>query len=122
MPNSSVRAIANETQRDIPFNRPHVTGAEIELIAEAIRGRKLCGDGPFSKRCEELLSKRLGGARCLLTTSCTHALEMIASLLDIQRGDEVLLPSFTFVSTANPFVMRGAAIRFVDVEYPSLNT
>lgn len=105
----------------IPFNIPHIVGTEIDAIGRAIATRKLCGGGTFGARCEELLEQMLPGSRVLLTTSCTDALEIAATLLDLQPGDEVIAPSFTFVSSVNPFVMRGARVRFVDVEYPSLN-
>jgi dTDP-4-amino-4,6-dideoxygalactose transaminase len=108
--------------RNIPFNRPFLTGDEPHLIAQALDDRRSSGAGPLGRACEDLLRSQFGGARCLLTTSCTHALELIALLLEIGPGDEVVLPSFTFVSTANAFVLRGAHLRFVDVEYPSLNT
>ena len=106
---------------NIPFNIPYVLGTEAEVIAEAIATRRLCGDGPFGSRCERILEAMLPNSRVLLATSCTDALEICAALLDIQAGDEIIAPSFTFVSSVNPFVVRGARIRFVDVTYPSLN-
>jgi dTDP-4-amino-4,6-dideoxygalactose transaminase len=99
----------------IPFNSPELTGHELEYIAAAIRNRHASGDGPFTKRCHALLQQELAGARTLLTTSCTHALEMAALLLDIRPGDEVIVPSFTFVSTVNAFVLRGATPVFADI-------
>lgn len=105
----------------IPFNRVDVTGNELEYVREAIRGGHVSGDGPFTKRCQRLLEELLGAPRVLLTTSCTHALEMAAILLGIEPGDEVVLPSFTFVSTANAFVLRGARPVFVDVRPDTLN-
>jgi dTDP-4-amino-4,6-dideoxygalactose transaminase len=105
----------------IPFNIPYVVGTEAASIAGVIASRRLCGGGPLGKRCEEQLEAMLPNSRVLLTTSCTDALEMCAALLEIKEGDEVIAPSFTFVSTVNPFVIRGARVRFVDITYPSLN-
>lgn len=107
----------------VPFNLPHVTGREAEYIERAISGRKLSGDGPFTKACQELIEQQLGVGRSLLTTSCTDALEAAAILCDIEPGDEVIIPSYTFVSSANPFVQRGATIRFVDslADQPNLD-
>jgi dTDP-4-amino-4,6-dideoxygalactose transaminase len=105
----------------IPFNRPCLAGNEYKYIAEAIANGHASGDGPFTRRCHELLEKELGAAKVLLTTSCTHALEMAAILLDCGPGDEVILPSFTFVSTANAFVLRGARIVFCDIRPDTLN-
>lgn len=98
----------------IPFNRPYFTGQELVHVREAIESARVSGDGPFSRRCETFLQARYGLDRGLLTTSCTDALEMAALLCDIRPGDEVILPSFTFVSTANAFALRGARLRFVD--------
>jgi dTDP-4-amino-4,6-dideoxygalactose transaminase len=98
----------------IPFNRPYAVGRESDYIAEAIAERKLSGDGRFTKASQALLERLLGSGRAFLTTSCTDALEAAALLCDIEPGDEVIVPSFTFVSTANAFVLRGAEIRFVD--------
>ena len=98
----------------IPFNKPYVVGKEFEYIQQAVDNLHLSGDGPFTKRCEALLEQELGVPRALLTTSCTHALEMAALLLDIKPGDEVIIPSFTFVSTVNAFVLRGARPVFID--------
>lgn len=105
----------------IPFNRPSFEGNEHEYIAAAIASGHISGDGIFTKRCHEYLESALGVAKALLTTSCTHALEMTALLLDIKKGDEVILPSFTFVSTANAFVLRGATPVFIDVRPDTLN-
>jgi dTDP-4-amino-4,6-dideoxygalactose transaminase len=105
----------------IPFNRPAAVGSETEYLRAALTSPNHCGDGPFSKRCEALLAEALGAPRVLLTTSCTHALEMAALLLDIGPGDEVILPSFTFVSTANAFVLRGARPVFADIRPDTLN-
>lgn len=107
----------------IPFNKPYLAGPETRYIEEAVRSGKISGDGMFTRRCHEFLERRLGAARVLLTTSCTDALEMAALLLRIQPGDEVLVPAYTFVSTANAFVLRGAKIVFVDstAENPNLD-
>jgi len=105
----------------VDFNRPTLTGKEFEYIAEAIQNAHISGDGPFTKKCHALLEESLGVPKVLLTTSCTHALEMAALLLDIQPGDEVLIPDFTFVSTVNAFVLRGAQPVFVDVRPDTLN-
>ena len=105
----------------IPFTRVHVTGHEIEYIRQAIANNRLGGDNAFSKRCEAWLEAATGSARALLTHSCTGALEMAVILADVGPGDEVILPSFTFVSTANAFVLRGATPVFVDIEPHTLN-
>jgi dTDP-4-amino-4,6-dideoxygalactose transaminase len=105
----------------IPFNRPCLSGNEYKYIAEAIANGHASGDGPFTRRCHELLERELGVQKALLTTSCTHALETAAMLLDCGAGDEVILPSFTFVSTANAFVLRGAKIVFADIRPDTLN-
>lgn len=105
----------------IPFNRPCLAGNEYKYIAEAIANGHASGDGPFTRRCHQLLEKQLGVRKALLTTSCTHALEMAALLLDIQPGDEVIVPSFTFVSTVNAFVLRGAHPVFIDIRPDTLN-
>ena len=98
----------------IPFNKPYLTGLELDYIREAVNLGKISGNGEFTSRCQEFFEHRYGFQKCLLTTSCTDALEMAAILLDIKPGDEVIMPSFTFVSTANAFVLRGAKIVFVD--------
>lgn len=105
----------------IPFNRPCFTGKELNYIAEAVQRGHISGDGHFTKQCHALLEQSLGVKKALLTTSCTHALEMSALLLDIQPGDEVICPDFTFVSTINAFVLRGARPVFVDVRPDTLN-
>jgi dTDP-4-amino-4,6-dideoxygalactose transaminase len=105
----------------IPFNWPHMTGKELYFIAEAHFNGRLAGDGPFTKRCHHWLEGRSGCNKALLTHSCTAALEMSALLLDIQPGDEIIMPSFTFVSTANAFVLRGGTPVFVDVREDTLN-
>ena len=105
----------------IPFNRAPYVGKEIDYIQEAIKNNKICGDGEFTKRCHKILEESFGIPKVLLTTSCTHALEMAAILTDIQPGDEVIMPSFTFVSTANAFVRVGAKIVFVDIRPDTMN-
>ncbi len=105
----------------IPFNKPPVVGNEITYIQEAIANHKLCGDGVFTKKCNEKLMKLSGSSHVLITTSCTHATEMAAILADIQPGDEVIMPSYTFVSTANAFVLRGAKVVFVDIRPDTMN-
>lgn len=105
----------------IPFNKPHMTGKELYYVAEAKFGNMLAGDGPFTKRCHQWLEQRTGCSKALLTHSCTAALEMAPLLLDIQPGDEVIMPSFTFVSTANAFVLRGGVPVFVDIREDTLN-
>lgn len=105
----------------VPFNRPFMTGKELYYIAEAKSGNMLAGDGPFTKHCHEWLERKSGCAKALLTHSCTAALEMAALLLDIQPGDEIIMPSYTFVSTANAFVLRGGVPVFVDIREDTLN-
>src|SRR5579871_5508736 len=105
----------------IPFNKPCLTGDELRYMADAITRGHSAGDGNFTRRCHEILEHILGASQVLLTTSCTHALEMAALLLDIKPGDEVILPSFTFVSTANAFVLRGARPVFADIRRDTLN-
>lgn len=106
---------------EIPFNRPHLTGDELTYIAEAHAAGHLSGNGLFTQRCQNLLSKRMESPRVLLTHSCTAALEMAALLADLKPGDEVIMPSFTFVSTANAFALRGAVPVFVDIRPDTLN-
>ena len=105
----------------VDFNRPVPVGNEFEYMRQAIENRHLSGDGPFTKKCHALFEQELGVLKSLLTTSCTHALEMSALLLDIQPGDEVILPDFTFVSTINAFVLRGAKPVFLDIRPDTLN-
>lgn len=105
----------------IKFNVPPYTGMEINYIKEAIDNQKICGDGVFTCKCNQWLEERFGTSKALLTTSCTHALEMAALLTDINPGDEVIMPSFTFVSTADAFVLRGAKIIFVDIRPDTMN-
>lgn len=102
----------------IPFNRPHLAGNEIAYIQEAVLSRKISGDGMFTKKCHQFFEERYGFQKCLLTTSCTDALEMAVILINIQPGDEVIMPSYTFVSTANAFALRGAKIVFCDSPGP----
>jgi len=106
---------------NIPFNRPVIVGKELYYISQAILSGYSAGDGQFTKKCHRLLEQVLGAPKVLLTTSCTHALEMAALLLDIQPGDEVIVPSFTFVSTVNAFVLRGAKPVFIDIHPDTLN-
>jgi dTDP-4-amino-4,6-dideoxygalactose transaminase len=105
----------------IPFNRPYGTGKELDYQAEALRNSHLSGDGAFTKRCHQWIEQRTGCAKALLTHSCTSALDMAALLLNLESGDEVIMPSYTFVSTANAFVLRGAVPVFVDIREDTLN-
>lgn len=105
----------------VPFNRASLAGAEFEYMKAAIDSMHVSGNGPFTKRCERYLEEALGVPKVLLTTSCTHALEMAALLLDLEPGDEVIVPSFTFVSTVNAFVLRGVRPVFIDVRPDTLN-
>lgn len=106
---------------DIPFNKPYMTGKELQYIADSIASGHISGDGIYTKKCSSLLEDELGIQKVLLTTSCTHSLEMTAFLLDIQPGDEVIVPSFTFISTVNAFVIRGARPVFIDIREDTLN-
>ncbi|MBO9523801.1 MAG: dTDP-4-amino-4,6-dideoxygalactose transaminase [Nocardioidaceae bacterium] len=105
----------------IPFTTPFHAPGEVKYVTESIASGQTSGDGPFTRRAVELLTPLVGGGTCLLTTSCTHALEMSALLLDLEPGDEVIVPSFTFVSSVNAFVLRGAVPVFVDVRPDTLN-
>lgn len=105
----------------IDFNRPAFTGKELEYIQDAVNKGMLCGDGEYTKKCAEWMKERFRISHVMLTTSCTHALEMAAFLSDIQPGDEVIMPSYTFVSTADAFVLRGAKIVFVDIRPDTMN-
>src|SRR5690349_10195169 len=109
------------TEIKVDFNRPVIVGKEFEYMQQAVENGHISGDGPFTKKCHALLENQLGVSKALLTTSCTHALEMSAILLDIQPGDEIVIPDFTFVSTVNAFVLRGAKPVFVDVRPDTLN-
>ena len=105
----------------INFNVPPFTGKEIEYIKQAVENQKICGDGPFTKKCSEWIEKKTVTSKCLLTTSCTHATELAALLAEIQEGDEVIMPAYTFVSTADAFVLRGAKAVFVDIRPDTMN-
>src|SRR5574340_300403 len=105
----------------VPFNKPYMTGKELWYIAQAHANGHLAGDGSFTKQCSRWLEARTGAGKSLLTHSCTAALEMAALLADVKPGDEVIMPSYTFVSTANAFVLRGAVPVFVDVRADTLN-
>ncbi len=109
------------TDITIPFNRPSFVGDEVARMTAAVAAGHISGDGPYTRSCSQLLERALGVGRALLTTSCTHALEMAALLLEVGPGDEVILPSFTFVSTANAFVLRGATPVFADIRPDTLN-
>jgi len=106
---------------NIPFNKPYMTGKELWYIAQAINLGQVSGDGPYTRKCHAFFEEQLQVPKALLTTSCTHALEMAAILLDIKPGDEVIVPSFTFVSTVNAFVLRGARPVFCDIRFDTLN-
>ena len=105
----------------INFNVPPFTGNEMEYIKKAVENQKICGDGEFTKKCNAWIEERTKTPKCLLTTSCTHALELAALLAGIKEGDEVILPSYTFVSTADAFVLRGAKVVFVDIRPDTMN-
>jgi dTDP-4-amino-4,6-dideoxygalactose transaminase len=107
----------------IPFNKPYMTGRELAYIQQAVDGGKISGDGIFTRKCHDWLEGRLGSGRALLTTSCTDALEAAALLCDLKPNDEVIMPSYTFTSTANAFVLRGARVRFIDsqADHPNMD-
>jgi dTDP-4-amino-4,6-dideoxygalactose transaminase len=105
----------------IPFNKPCYTGNEDKYVLDSMRSLHISGNGPYTKKCEEWFENRLKCKRALLTSSCTHALEMAAILIDIKPGDEIIMPSYTFVSTANAFVLRGAKVVFVDIRPDTMN-
>lgn len=105
----------------IRFNVPPFTGKEMDYIKKAVENQKICGDGEFTHKCNEWLENNTKSEKCLLTTSCTHAIEMAALLSDIKEGDEIIMPSYTFVSTADAFVLRGARIVFVDIRPDTMN-
>ena len=105
----------------INFNVPPFTGKEMEYMRQAVENQKICGDGTFTQKCSQWIEEKTKTTKCLLTTSCTHALEMAALLADIQPGDEVIMPSYTFVSTADAFVLRGAKAVFVDIRPDTMN-
>jgi dTDP-4-amino-4,6-dideoxygalactose transaminase len=108
----------------IPFNRPFLCGKELQYIQDAVASGKISGDGIFTKKCHDFFEQKYGFKKCLLTTSCTHALEMAAILIDIKPGDEVIIPSYTFVSSANAFILRGAKVIFADSNHlnPNIDT
>lgn len=118
---STMNHKANPPYIRVDFNRPVLVGKENVYMAQAMASDHISGDGPFTKKCSTLLEQELGVPKVLLTTSCTHALEMFALLLDIQPGDEIILPSFTFVSTVNAFVLRGGKPVFLDIRPDTLN-
>lgn len=105
----------------INFNVPPYTGKEMEYIRQCVEAQKICGDGAYTKKCNEWIEEKTGTTKCLLTTSCTHATELAALLADIQPGDEVIMPAYTFVSTADAFVLRGAVPVFVDIRPDTMN-
>ena len=105
----------------IVFNVPPYTGKELEYIAQAVEKQKICGDGEFTKKCNGWIEERTGTGKCLLTTSCTHATELAALLAEVGPGDEIIMPSYTFVSTADAFVLRGATPVFVDIRPDTMN-
>ncbi len=107
--------------RMIRFNVPPYTGKEMEYIRQAVENQKICGDGEFTRKCSEWIERKTGTAKCLLTTSCTHATELAALLSKVGPGDEVIMPSYTFVSTADAFVLRGAVPVFVDIRPDTMN-
>ena len=109
------------TKRHIGFNKPYLTGKETKYILESVETRKISGDGLFTKRCHDFFEKRFGFKKVLLTTSCTDALEMAAILINTNAGDEIIAPSYTFVSSVNAFVLRGAKIVFCDSETDTPN-
>lgn len=105
----------------IPFNKPNLAGKELSYIKKTVELGKISGDGYFTRKCQEFIEEKFKAKKCFLTTSCTHALEMSAILIDLKPGDEVIAPSYTFVSTANAFVLRGAVPVFVDIDPLTLN-
>ena len=105
----------------INFNVPPFTGKELEYVSQAVANHKICGDGEFTRKCNAWFEEKTGTTKCLLTTSCTHATEMAALLANIKEGDEVIMPSYTFVSTADAFVLRGATVVFVDIRPDTMN-
>lgn len=113
--------MTNSTPITIPFNKPMIMGNELAYIEDSVRSGHIAGDGKYTKKCHQLLEETLGVTKALLTTNCTHALEMSALILDIQAGDEVIVPSFTFVSTVNAFALRGAKPVFIDSRPDTLN-
>ncbi|HJU88178.1 MAG TPA: dTDP-4-amino-4,6-dideoxygalactose transaminase [Gemmatimonadaceae bacterium] len=118
---SSSNGSRGAPQQPIPFNRPSITDKERQAALDALANAHQSGDGPYTRACSALLERALGTRRCLLTTSCTHALEMMGLLGNLEAGDEVVVPSFTFVSTANAFALRGAKVVFADIRPDTLN-
>ena len=106
---------------DIKFNVPPYVDKAADYIQECVKNQKICGDGEYTKKCNAWIEERTGTGKCLLTTSCTHATELAALLCDIKPGDEVIMPSYTFVSTADAFVLRGAVPVFVDIRPDTMN-
>ena len=117
----SLNGAASKEKIDIPFCRPCLSGGELEYMQESVRARHISGDGDFTKKCHALLERITGSPKVLLTTSCTHALEMTALLMELKPGDEVIIPSFAFVSTVNAFALRGVKPIFIDVRFDTLN-
>ncbi len=115
------KRLKGDLNMKINFNVPPYTGRELDYIKIAVKNQKICGDGEFTKKCNAWIEERTGTVKCLLTTSCTHATEMAALLADIREGDEVIMPAYTFVSTANAFVLRGAVPVFVDIRPDTMN-
>jgi dTDP-4-amino-4,6-dideoxygalactose transaminase len=113
--------VMTQTYDDIPFNRPSLSGNELKYLAEAVRRGHISGDGLYTLQCHDFLERKLGVRKALLTTSCTHALELAALLLSLKEGDEVIVPAFSFVSTANAFALRGARPIFADIRPDTLN-
>ena len=105
----------------INFNVPPCADKAMDYIKECVEKQKICGDGAYTRRCNEWIEKKTGTAKCLLTTSCTHATEMAALLADVKEGDEIIMPAYTFVSTADAFVLRGAVPVFVDIRPDTMN-
>ena len=105
----------------INFNVPPCGEKAMDYIRECVENQKICGDGAYTKKCNAWIEERTGTTKCLLTTSCTHATELAALLADIQPGDEIIMPSYTFVSTADAFVLRGAVPVFVDIRPDTMN-
>ena len=119
--NNQAASLFSENQLPIEFNHPAIVGNELEYILQAVQQGHIAGGGEFTKKCQGLIEAQLGVPKALLTTSCTHALEMAALLLEIKPGDEIIVPSYTFVSTVNPFVLRGAHPVFCDIRPDTLN-
>ncbi|MBI1858911.1 MAG: aminotransferase class I/II-fold pyridoxal phosphate-dependent enzyme, partial [Candidatus Melainabacteria bacterium] len=107
--------------KSIPFNKPSFQGKELDFIIQAVQSGHISGDGLYTRKCSDYLEKKLNAKKILLTTSCTHALEMASILIDLKEGDEVIVPSYTFVSTVNAFMLRGAKPVFVDIREDTKN-